>query len=156
MPSKVLNEKFIKTGLVCPVDKNHIEYTDADRTGLYIEVRSTSPGRGTWWFRFKNDSGKTSRVRIGRTTDISVKDAKNRLRILRGKRAMGKDIGADRKNQKSITWNQLMEDYYFSYKESKLSNFREGVLSYHGPLKRAVEVHLQGLRPCTHLYTPHK
>lgn len=118
MPAKVLNEQFIKTGLICPPNKNHIEYTDADRTGLYIEVRSTSPGQGTYWYRFKDESGKTARVKIGRTTAISVKEAKCQLKVLMGKRALGENICSDGDTQKSITWNQLMEEHYFSYKEA--------------------------------------
>ena len=43
MPAKVLNSNFIKSGLTCPEHMSHIEYTDKDRTGLYVEVRSTSP-----------------------------------------------------------------------------------------------------------------
>ena len=44
MPAKILNEKFIREGLTCPPGKHQVEYTDANRTGLYVEVRSTSEG----------------------------------------------------------------------------------------------------------------
>ena len=93
MPSKVLNEHFVKTGLVCPENRLHIEYTSEDRSGLYVEVRSTSQGQGTYWFRFKEkDTGKTARVKIGRTTDISIRDAKKQVKTLRAKIHLGSDL----------------------------------------------------------------
>jgi integrase len=119
MPARKLNSNFLRTGLVCPDDKQHIEYTDADRTGLYIEVRSTSQGQGTWWYRFKDtDTRKTARIKIGRTTSTTVKEAKSRVRVLRAKRDLGEDIGSGQKRQQCISWNQLMDEHYFSYKEA--------------------------------------
>ncbi len=89
MPSRRLDSNFMKTGLICPEHLAHIEYTDENRTGLYIEVRSTSQGQGTFWHRFKDDSNRTARIKIGRTSDISIKDAKDRVDVLRAKRALG-------------------------------------------------------------------
>jgi integrase len=118
MPARKLDSNFLKTGLVCPDHKQHIEYTDADRTGLYVEVRATSQGQGTWWFRFKDENGKTARMKIGRTTSTTVKEAKSRVRVLRAKRDLGEEIGASQKRQQCISWNQLMDEHYFSYKKS--------------------------------------
>jgi integrase len=119
MPSKVLNEQFIKTGLFCPENRHHIEYTSADRSGLYVEVRSTSQGQGTYWFRFKDkDTGKTARVRIGRTTDVGIKDAKERVKILRAKRALGEEISTGAKSSSSLSWAALFRDHYLPYKRS--------------------------------------
>lgn len=119
MPAQVLNEQFIKKGLICPANKSHIEYTDADRTGLYVEVRYTSPGQGTYWWRTKDpDIGKTVRVKIGRTTDISVKDAKNRVKQLRARRALGEDMVEIIGKQPSITWREFFHQHYLPHKRS--------------------------------------
>jgi len=109
----------MKTGLICPHDKHHIEYTDADRTGLYIEVRSTSPGQGTWWWRTKDPvTSKTTRVKIGRSTDISVKDAKSRVKQLRARRDLGEDIAELTGKKNALTWQELFHDHYVPHKRS--------------------------------------
>lgn len=119
MPPKHITEKFVSTGLVCPPGKEKIEYTDFDRTGLYIEVRSTSEGQGTFWWRFKHpETGKTAREKIGRTCDISVKQAKDRVKTLRAKMALGEDITAIRTKKRTICWPELFQDHYLPYKKS--------------------------------------
>jgi integrase len=117
MPSKVLNEQFIKTGLVCPENKHHIEYTSDDRSGLYVEVRSTSQGQGTYWFRFKEkDTGKTARVKIGRTTDISIREAKEQVKTLRARIQLGADLaGESRKKKESLTWSEFFDQLYLPH-----------------------------------------
>jgi integrase len=116
MPATVLTDKFVKTGLICPLGKNQIEYTDADRTGLYIEVRATSPGQGTYWFRYKDDSGKTARVKIGRTPDISIRDAKAKVKTLRAETQLGGDPAAEKREKKQvITWNAFFDEWYLPH-----------------------------------------
>jgi integrase len=116
MPAKVLNDKFIREGLVCPPDKHQIEYTDADRTGLYIEVRATSPGQGTYWLRYKDATGKTARVKIGRTGDISVKETKAKVRTLRAEIQLGADPSAIKRERKQVpTWNAFFIDWYLPH-----------------------------------------
>ena len=116
MPPRILNDKFIREGLLCPPNKHQIEYTDADRTGLYIEVRATSPGQGTYWYRFKDGSGKTARVNIGRTSDISVKEAKAKVKTLRAQIQLGADPAAEQRKKKQCpTWSQFFEDRYLPH-----------------------------------------
>ena len=117
MPAKTLNEQFINKGLICPPDKNHIEYTDVERTGLYVEVRSTSQGQGTWWFRFKEkDTGKTARIKVGRTIDVSAREAKDQVKILRAKMHLGTDLaGENRKKKETLTWTAFFEQWYLPH-----------------------------------------
>jgi integrase len=125
MPSKVLNEQFIKTGLVCPESRNHIEYTSDDRSGLYIEVRSTSQGKGTYWFRFKEkDTGKTARVKVGRTTDISIRDAKEQVKTLRARLQLGTDLAAEQRKKKEIlTWTDFFDQWYLPHARQHLRSW---------------------------------
>ena len=44
----------------CPPGKRRIEYVDKGGTGLYVEVRATSPGQGTYYLRYKDDNGNRS------------------------------------------------------------------------------------------------
>jgi len=116
MPSRRLNTHFIKTGLTCPEHLAHIEYTDETRSGLYIEVRSTSQGQGTYWHRFKDDSNRTARIKIGRTTDVTLQQAKEQVATLRAKKQLGQDIaGEERKRKQGITWNQFFDNWYLPH-----------------------------------------
>jgi integrase len=118
MPARKFDNDFLKTGLVCPDDRQKIEYTSDERNGLYLEVRKTSEGQGTFWYRFKDETGKTARVKIGRTTDSSLREIRDRVRILAGKRASGESIAALTKKKSSLTWSQLFHDHYLPYKLS--------------------------------------
>jgi integrase len=116
MPAKVINDTLIREGLICPPGKHQIEFTDADRTGLYIEVRATSPGQGTYWLRYKDATGKTARVKIGRTGDISIKDAKAKVRILRAEIQLGADPAAAKRVSKQVpTWDEFFEQRYLPH-----------------------------------------
>ena len=61
-----LTSDFIENSLQCPEGKRRIEYVDKGGTGLYVEVRATSPGQGTFYLRYKNTNGKTCHQKIGR------------------------------------------------------------------------------------------
>ena len=65
MPKIQLTDKFIKIQLTCPEDKTRIEYCDKGLPGLYVEVRRTSEREGTYYFRYKDDAGKTCHQKIG-------------------------------------------------------------------------------------------
>ena len=43
-----LTSAFIQNNLLCPDGQRRIEYVDRGGTGLYVEVRSTSPGQGSY------------------------------------------------------------------------------------------------------------
>jgi integrase len=114
----------MKTGLVCPEHLSHIEFTDETRTGLYIEVRSTSQGQGTFWYRFKDDSNRTARIKIGRTTDVTLQQAKDQVAILRAKKQLGQDIaGEERKRKQSITWDELFCSWYLPHAKQHLRSW---------------------------------
>lgn len=128
MPAKRLDANFIKSGLHCPEHQSHIEYTDIARSGLYIEVRQTSPGQGTYWWRYKDDQGKTARVRIGLTTDVSLKDAKAQVRTLRAQRDLGRNPAAEIKAKKhSISWNEFWETKYLPHAQTRKRSIRNDI-----------------------------
>lgn len=125
MPSQYLNESFIKSGLICPAGKHQIEFTSSEKNGLYVSVTSASPGQGTYWFRYKDESGKTARVKIGRTTDISVKDAKAKVKTLRAKIQLGSDPAAEKRERKQvIILNRFFEDHYLPHVKKRLRSWK--------------------------------
>ena len=116
MPARKFNEVLIKSGLICPPGKSRVEYTDVARTGLYIEVRATSSGQGTYYYRYKDSTGKTRHTKIGRTTDISLKEAKTKLKELRARVHLGADPSAEARAQKqSMTWEDFFEKRYLPH-----------------------------------------
>lgn len=75
---KELSQSYVDTQLHCPPGKQRVEIVDPQRTGLYIEVRASSPGEGTYYVRYKNGAGKTRHVKIARTTEIPLAEARAR------------------------------------------------------------------------------
>uniref|UniRef100_UPI003567720C Arm DNA-binding domain-containing protein n=1 Tax=Pontiella sp. TaxID=2837462 RepID=UPI003567720C len=74
---------FIANQLQCSPGKGRVEYCDTDLPGLYIEVRATSPGEGTYYLRYKNDGGKTCHTKIGRSIDKTLLEARKQARQLK-------------------------------------------------------------------------
>jgi len=107
---------FIAKELKCPDGKARIEYCDADRSGLYIEVRASSPGQGTYYLRYKNALNKTAHQKLGRTTEISLKEARERAKQEKAKITMGADPRAEERARKAvITYADFFNDYYLPH-----------------------------------------
>jgi integrase len=113
MPKIQLTEDFLSTSLLCPSDKRRIEYCDKHVPGLYVEVRNTSPGEGTWYLRYKDSAGKTCHQRIGRTTDIDLDTARDKAKELRARITLGEDPRLEAKaKQAQMTLATFWPTYY--------------------------------------------
>lgn len=73
---KVLDQAFVDTQLYCPPGKARHEIVDPQRTGLYIEVRSSNPRQGTYYVRYKDAGKKTCHEKLGRTTELPLDNAR--------------------------------------------------------------------------------
>ncbi len=115
MPVVKLTESFIKNNLQCPDNKHRIEYTDQELPGWYLEVRATSPGQGTYYMRYKG-SGKTCHHKIGRTTDITLADARKKAKALKAEIALGADPRGEEKARLAVlTFTEFFEQHYLPY-----------------------------------------
>ena len=74
MPVVRLSTTYVANNLQCPDGKNRSEHCDSELPGLYIEVRSTSQGQGTYYLRYKDANGRTCHQKLGRTTEIDLMD----------------------------------------------------------------------------------
>ncbi|PXX09501.1 site-specific recombinase XerD [Nitrosomonas ureae] len=111
-----LTESIIKNGLHCPEDKSRIEFCDSELPGLYVEVRATSQGQGTYYLRYKDSTGKTCHQKIGRTTDITLVEARKRAKTLKAEIALGSDPRRDEKAMKAVlTFSDFFENHYLPY-----------------------------------------
>lgn len=116
MPIVKLNPAFISTNLICPADKPRVEWCCDEIPGLYIEVRATSPGRGTFFLRYKDRNNKTCHEKLGRSTDIGLPDARKQARKLKAEIALGADPrGEERARKAVLTFDEFFKEHYFPY-----------------------------------------
>lgn len=96
-------QHLIDNELSCPDGKKSIELVhNAGRSGLYCVVTQNNR-TGTYYLRFKSPiTGKTSHIKLGRTTDISLDDAMKKVSIYRTQIAEGIDPRDGIKAAKSI------------------------------------------------------
>lgn len=116
MPIIKLTQQFINHDLQCPNGKTRIEYCDADMPGLYVEVRATSPGQGTFYLRYKDNTGKTCHQKINRTTETTLADARKKAKTLKAEIELGADPRGEEKAKKAVlTYAEFFETHYLPY-----------------------------------------
>jgi integrase len=116
MPIIQLTQAKVNSLPECPDGKSRIELCDTVIKGLYVEVRATSPGIGTYYLRYKNDDGKTCHQKLGSTMEVKLIDAKERALLLKNEISNGKDPKEDTLKRKSIlTFSEFFEDKYLPF-----------------------------------------
>ncbi|PHS23659.1 MAG: integrase [Methylophaga sp.] len=126
MPVVKLTVEFIENNLACPPDKRKIEYVDIGGTGFYIAVQKTSEGAGTYYLRYKNVDGKTCHQKIGRSSDISLADARTKAKQLKSEIQLGGDPRAEDKAKKQIpTYRDFMLNQYMPYVKPRKRSWKK-------------------------------
>ncbi len=116
MPKIQLTPHFIKTNLTCPSNKSRIEYCDTTFPGLYIEVRATSPGQGTYYLRYKDANKKTCHQKISRTYELTLTQARKQAKALKAEILLGADPRAEAKREKQVmTFKEFALDHYLPH-----------------------------------------
>src|SRR5450830_1388062 len=116
MPVLKLTAAMFPQALQCPEGKTRIELCDADCPGLYVEVRATSPGHGTYYLRYKDGTGKTCHQRIGTAAEVTLADARKQAKALKAEIALGADPkGAEKAKAKMLTFTDFFEGHYLPY-----------------------------------------
>jgi integrase len=116
-----LTPDFIANNLVCPEGKRRIEYADTGGSGLYVEVRATSPGQGTFYLRYKDANGKTSHAKICRTdSGLDLDEIRLRAKTLKAEIFLKLSAGIDPRNDTPAkievpTLNQYYESDYLPF-----------------------------------------
>jgi integrase len=110
--------------------KPRTEYCDDAHgvPGLYVSVSAGSPIM-TFYLRYKDATGKTCHQKIGRTSDITLADARKQARQLKAEiTANGRDPRAEAKAQKAVlTLDELWLEYEAFAKPRKRSFCRDEV-----------------------------
>jgi integrase len=116
MPVLKLTDVFVTNELKCPDNKPKIEYCDKDNPGLYVLVSAQSPGQGTYFYRYKGDSNKTAHKKIGRTTEMTLGEARRKYKTLKAEIALGADPQAEERARKAvINYTDFFNDHYLPY-----------------------------------------
>lgn len=76
MPVINFTPTFMATGLVCPPDKDKIEYGVAGEPGLFVECRASKKAKPTWYLRLKNTVGTNTYRRLGTVEELPLMKAK--------------------------------------------------------------------------------
>jgi integrase len=136
MPVIKLTQQFIDQQLQVPGDQQRIEYCDADLPGMYIEVRSTSPGQGTFYLRYKDPTRKTCHQKIGTTKEMTLAQARNRAKEVKAEIRLGADPRAEAKARKAVpTLTEFFEEQYTPYAQPRKRSFKSDVSLFNLRLK---------------------
>ena len=114
MPVLKLTQTMFPQSLQCPQGKSRIELCDTDLPGLYIEVRGTSPGQGTFYLRYKDGTGKTCHQRLGTAVDVTLADARKQAKLLKAEIALGANPKGEVKAT-VLTYATFFTDHYLPY-----------------------------------------
>ena len=105
---------MITQGIPLPDGVARLEACDADLPGLYLELRATSPGQGTFYYRYKDANGKTCHKRIGSTVDMTLADARKQAKVIKGEIASGVDPKGETAKV-MLTYGAFFADHYLPY-----------------------------------------
>jgi len=116
MPIVKIDSNYITHNLICPQGSSKIELCCSEIKGFYVLVSAQSEGQGTYYLRYKDTNGKTCHKKIGRTTDISLVDARRQAKILKAEIALGANPQAQKKAQREeLTYADFFENLYLPY-----------------------------------------
>jgi integrase len=116
VPIIKITQPFINNELHCPEGKARIEYCDLDLPGLYVEVRKSSPGQGTYYLRYKDSKGKTSHQKIEKTCNITLVEARKAAKTLKAEINLGADPRGEEKAKRAVlNYSEFFEQHYMPY-----------------------------------------
>lgn len=114
MPVIDFSQAIIPT-LACGPLKLKEEFVDRLVPGHLLEVRSTSPGQGTWRYRQKVD-GRMLHTKLGTTDSLTLAESRKKARALRAAYDRGDNPYEEAKARKAmITLDEFWLAHYLPY-----------------------------------------
>lgn len=118
MAMKTLDQTLIDHGMEPEPGRKRTEYCDITVPGLYLEVRAGSNVH-TYYLRYKDANNKTRHHKLGRTTEITLEQARQMATELKAKISEGYDPKADTSETAGvITYSRFMKEYYLPHVKS--------------------------------------
>lgn len=103
-----------------------------------LEVRSTSPGQGTYYLRYKDAAGKTCHQKLGRTSDTTLAEARKRARTLKAEIQLGADPRGDAKARKAVlTFSEFFDEHYLPFVKPRKRSWKRDEELYRLRIKDA-------------------
>jgi hypothetical protein len=114
MPIIDLTQAVIAT-LACPPGKLKEEFVDRLVPGHLLEVRSATPGQGTWRYRQKVD-GRMLHTKLGTTDSLTLAESRKKARALRAAYDRSDNPHEEAKARKAmITLDEFWLEHYLPY-----------------------------------------
>ncbi len=113
--------------LTCPPGQKRLEACDSEVRGLYCLVSETNIK--TYFWRTKVN-GKTTHIKVGRTTEISLTDAREKVKILKSEQSSPADNSSDSiaaKSKGEMTLSEFWETYYLPLAKQKKRSWKRDV-----------------------------
>jgi len=134
MPVMKLTQNMISQGIPLPDGVARLEACDQDFPRLYLELRATSPGQGTFYYRYKDAAKKTCHHRLGTTAEVSLADARKQTMQLK---ALGADPkGAEKAKKAAMTVSDLFEVHVLPRAKIFKRSFARDVEMYNLRIKK--------------------
>lgn len=164
MPKKSITQKFADSA-TADSGKRKTQYWDTKTKGFYLEVYDS--GHGTFYYRYKGESGKQVHHRLGDRQKLKVKAAREAITLIEGNLAKGiyPDTREEKKQKQAelrkqdITVGDVYDSVYHPHLKAKIvshvdtnGRFRNHILPSLGKKKLAsvkrtdIEKLLIGLR----------
>ena len=136
MPIIKLTQPFINNELHCPEGKTRIEHCDAELPGLYVEVRKSSPGQGTYYLRYKDGKGKTCHQKISKTHEMTLVEARKAVKTLKSEINLGADPRGEEKAKRAVlSYSDFFEQHYMPYVKVRKRSWKTDLGFYRLRLK---------------------
>ena len=133
-----LNQKLADHLPPIPEGKKSAEYRDIDMPGFLIAQYHTKPEVGTFTLRYRDENAKQRALKIARTDEMSLKQAKAIAKTKKSEIALGGDpSGENEKKRSELTVDQFFMDHYGPYIRSKgLRSAHKLMELYSGRIKK--------------------
>jgi integrase len=136
VPIIKITQSFINNELQCTEGKARIEYCDSDLPGLYVEVRKSSPGQGTYYLRYKDSKGKTCHQKISKTHEMTLVDARKAVKTLKSEINLGADPRGEEKAKRAVlNYSDFFEQHYMPYVKVRKRSWKTDLGFYRLRLK---------------------
>ena len=153
MPVVKLTQEMLDSGeLQCPPSKPRLEYCSKDFPGVYLLVYSKSDIQ-TLFYRYKDANGKTCHHKLGRTSEIDLETAHEKVRELRARQTLGLTVDTTKEarvKDASMTLDQAVQDYVWPYLRPRLRTAQKYEDMYNHRISR-----LYGSTPITDIRKEH-
>jgi integrase len=111
-----LTQKYIDHPLPVPPDKAKVEHCDIALPGLLWEQRAINQEWGSYRLRYKNSAGKTSYATVGRSCEITLAEARQKVKQLKAEIQLGSDPQHEvRKRRKGLLWETFFTEHYLPH-----------------------------------------